>query len=192
MPENNTQAIEFLRTRRSHPAMLLKPPVPDRAQLMAILESGARTPDHGKLEPWRYIVLERSAMPRLAALLTERGAQLGKAPSLVEKAAAVFSDANLVVTVVASPDDSAKIPSIEQTLSAGAVCLSVLNSALAAGWGANWVTGFGAHDPVFRQKALGLEDHEFVAGFIHIGTSEKAPPDRPRPDLERITTWLDA
>ena len=190
MPENNPQAIEFLRTRRSHPAMLLKPPVPNRAQLTAILESGARTPDHGKLEPWRFIVLERSAMPRLAALLLERGAQLGKAPSLVEKAGAVFSDANLVVAVVASPDESAKIPSIEQTLSAGAVCLSVLNSALAAGWGANWVTGFGAHDQVFRQKALALEDHEFVAGFIHIGTSEKSPPDRPRPDLERITTWV--
>lgn len=190
MPENNPPAIEFLRTRRSHPAMLLKPPVPNRAQLTAILESGARTPDHGKLEPWRFIVLERSAMPRLAALLLERGAQLGKAPSLVEKAAAVFSDANLVVTVVASPDESAKIPSIEQTLSAGAVCLSVLNSALAAGWGANWVTGFGAHDPMFRRKALGLEDHEFVAGFIHIGTSGKSPPDRPRPDLERITTWV--
>ena len=128
-------------------------------------------------------------MPRLAAALSARGAELQKAPTLVEKAAAVFSNAGLIVTVVASPVEGAKIPAIEQTLSAGAVCLSVLNAALAAGWGANWVTGFGAHDPEFRQNALGLAENEYVAGFIHIGSSEAAPPDRPRPDIESKTIW---
>lgn len=189
MPNANASAIEFLRTRRSHPALVLRPPVPDRQQLLAILESGARAPDHGKLEPWRFIVLEKSAMPRLAAALSARGAELQKAPSLVEKAAAVFSNAGLIVTVVASPVEGAKIPAIEQTLSAGAVCLSVLNAALAAGWGANWVTGFGAHDPEFRQNELDLAENEYVAGFIHIGSSEAAPPDRPRPDMESKTIW---
>ena len=77
-------------------------------------------------------------------------------------------------------------------LSAGAVCLALLNAALAAGWGANWLTGWGAHDAAFRETALGLAPHESVAGFVHIGTETAAPPDRPRPDIDAITDWRDA
>ncbi|MDE2760251.1 MAG: nitroreductase [Paracoccaceae bacterium] len=190
MSDNSNQALDFLLTRRSRPFLILKEPVPDKEELNTILTAAARSPDHGKLEPWRFIVLEKPAMPRLARILQERGEQLGKAPSLLAKACEVFEVANLIVVVVSKPNKEAKIPLIEQTLSAGAVCLSLLNASLAAGWGANWLTGFGAHDEEFRSRALGLSTDEYVAGFIHIGTSTTIPPDRPRPDIDTITTWV--
>jgi nitroreductase len=105
---------------------------------------------------------------------------------------AQFSDAHLAVVVVFSPKPSEKIPEFEQLLSAGAVCLSLLNAALAAGWGGNWLTGWAAHDATFARTQLGLAPHERVAGLIHIGTETAAPPDRPRPDLDAITTWVAA
>ena len=185
-----TDALEFMYTRRSYPTLTISPPVPTREQVLELIRAAARVPDHGKLEPWRFIVIERSHMGGIAAQLKERGLELGKAESLVEKAADVFSNAGLVVAVVGSPDNSAKIPAIEQKLSAGAACLSLLNAALASGWAASWVTGFGAHDQNFREKVFGLQRHEFIAGFIHIGSSGSKPPERPRPDISAITEWF--
>ncbi|MCY4543547.1 MAG: nitroreductase [Rhodobacteraceae bacterium] len=190
MTSRNLEALEFLLTRRSQPYLTLAEPVPDTEQLMTLLTAAARSPDHGMLEPWRFIVIEKSAMARLGNILRRRGAELGKAPSLVEKAAQVFDNANLVVAVIASPNEEAKIPAIEQTLSAGAVCLSLLNAALASGWGATWLTGFGAHDEDFRRQALGIEPPEYVAGFIHIGTRRVVPSDRPRPNVNDLVSRL--
>ncbi|MDU8943013.1 nitroreductase family protein [Ovoidimarina sediminis] len=190
MPTPNPAALEFLQTRRSRPAKTLTTPVPDRAALMPLLEAAARTPDHGKLEPWRFIVLERPALLRLAAATEARGADAGIEPERIAKSVLQFSDAHLAVAVISSPKPSEKIPEIEQLLSSGAVCLALLNAALAAGWGANWLTGWMAHDPVFRREALGLSEGETVSGFIHIGTERAAPPERPRPDLGAITTWV--
>jgi nitroreductase len=85
---------------------------------------------------------------------------------------------------------SAKVPELEQTYSAGAVCLALLNAALAAGWGANWLSGWVSHDRAFMADALGLEPHERIAGFIHIATETTAPPERPRPDVGAMTSWV--
>ena len=85
---------------------------------------------------------------------------------------------------------SEKIPPLEQTYSAGAVCLALLNAALAAGWGANWLTGWPSHDRGFMSDALGLDKHERIAGFIHIATETTAPPERPRPDISSLTEWV--
>ena len=144
MPTPNPAALEFLLSRRSRPAKTLTTPVPSREALLPLLTAAARTPDHGKLEPWRFIVLGR---------------------------------------------DSAKIPPLEMTYAAGAACLALLNAALAAGWGANWLSGWPSHDAGFGQAALGLAENERIAGFIHIGTETATPPERPRPDLEKIVTW---
>ncbi|MGR3322736.1 MAG: nitroreductase family protein [Pseudooceanicola sp.] len=190
MPERNAAALDFLLTRRSRPAKTLTGPAPDRAMLETILTAAARTPDHGKLEPWRFIVLERSALDRLAALAEERGRELGKDEGDIGKAVSQFADSPLGVVVVESPVESEKIPAIEQTYSAGAAALALLNAALAAGWGANWLTGWAAHDPVFTRDGLGLEPGERVVGTVHIGTETSAPPERPRPDLSRIVTWV--
>ena len=86
MPAPNPAAFEFLQTRRSRPSKTLTTPVPDRATIMELLTVAARTPDHGKLEPWRFIVLERAALVRLADALPARAAALGIEPDKLAKA----------------------------------------------------------------------------------------------------------
>lgn len=190
MPTPNPAALDFLLSRRSRPAKTLGLPVPDRAALRPLLTAATRVPDHGKLEPWRLIVLERAALVRLAGLVAQAGMRLGKSPEDITKAQTQFADAHLAVAVIESAKPSDKIPAIEQTYSAACVCLSLLNAALAAGWGANWLSGWPSHDQGFAQTALGLAEHERIAGFIHIGTEGAAPPERPRPEIDSITTWV--
>ena len=192
MPAINPAAVEFLTTRRSVPAKALRAPLPDRAQVLALLTGAARSPDHGKLEPWRFIVLQGDALIRLANLAEQRGQALGLEPERVEKVAAQYRQAGLCVAVISSPKEALKIPQIEQVLSAGAVCLALVNMALASGWGAVWLTGWASHDRSFVTDGLGLEDSETVAGIIHIGTPTATPPERPRPDVAKLTTWMGA
>lgn len=183
-------ALAFLQTRRSTPAKMLALPVPDRAGIEALLQIAARSPDHKKLEPWRFIVLARPALARLAPLAEARYRALGLPEDKCEKTCAQFKDGHLAVAVVASPKPCDAIPEVEQTLSAGAVCLALLNGALASGWGANWLTGPMAFDRAFLETGLALAPQEFVAGFIHIGTKTAKTPERPRPDLAKITSWI--
>ncbi|MHA6266058.1 nitroreductase [uncultured Aliiroseovarius sp.] len=190
MPDRNQAALEFLLTRRSRPAKTLTGPAPDREALEPILTAAARSPDHGKLEPWRFIVLERGAMGRLVELVGVRGEALHEPAEQIAKAQSAFADSPLAVVVVSAPVATPKVPQIEQVLSAGAVCLSLLNAALASGWGANWLSGWISHDRVFLSEGLGLQDDETVAGIIHIGTETSPPPERPRPDLATITEWV--
>lgn len=190
MPDVNQAALDFLLTRRSRPAKTLKGPGPDRAALLPILTAAARTPDHGKLEPWRFIVLTGAAMARMAAETRRAGVRLGKSEEDIAKAEHAWSTSPLCVAVVEIQKESDKIPAIEMTYSAGAVCLAMLNAALASGWGANWLSGWASHDGTFLKDALGLTEHESLAGFIHIGTEGAEPPERPRPDLDAITTWV--
>ena len=190
MPTANPAAVDFLKTRRSRPAKTLTTPVPDRATVEELLVIAARTPDHGKLEPWRFIVLERAALQRLAAAVPARGAALGLEPEKIEKMQNQFGTADLAVAVVFSPKPVIKFPEIEMQYSAGAVCLSLLNAALASGWGANWLSGWASHDADFVQTHLGLAENESIAGFIHLGTETSTPPDRPRPDIDAITSWV--
>ncbi|SFR33521.1 Nitroreductase [Yoonia tamlensis] len=192
MPTLNQAALDFLLNRRSCPAKTLTTPVPDRAALETLLTAAARTPDHGKLEPWRFIVLEKPALDRLAAKVEQRGTELGIDPDKIAKNHAQFANSNLAVAVVSAPVVSDKVPEIEQVYSAGAVCLALVNAGLAAGWGANWLSGWASHDRTFIRDALGLADHEKIAGFIHLGTETNVPPERPRPDLDAITTWAKA
>ena len=192
MPALNQAALDFLLSRRSRPAKTLARPAPDRAALLTLLTAAARSPDHGKLEPWRFIVLEGAALHRIAGAVEACGARLGKDADTVAKARSAFADSPLCVAVIESPVASEKVPAIEQTYSAGAVCLALLNAALAAGWGANWLSGWASHDASFRAEALDLAPQERIAGFLHIGTEKSTPPDRPRPDLSAKTTWVEA
>ena len=192
MPDPNPEALRFLATRRSRPGKTLSAPAPDKDALRELLTIAARTPDHGKLEPWRFLVLQAPAMQRLAETLPEKGANLGIDPQKIEKATLEYKNAPLAIAIVASAKPSEKVPELEQTLSAGAVCMQLLNAALAAGWGANWLSGWASHDRDWRERNLGLMPHEWNAGIIHIGTETIQPPERPRPSLEAITEWIDA
>ena len=190
MPTPNPAALDFLLTRRSRPAKTLTTPVPDRAALAPILEAALRSPDHGKLEPWRLIILEEKALRRLGDAVGIRAAALGLDDVLTNKGRNQFDTGHLAVAVIESPVIAEKVPEIEQTYSAGAVCLALLNAALASGWGANWLSGWPSHDPVFLQENLGLAPHERLAGLIHIGTQTVAPPERPRPSIEDKVSWV--
>lgn len=191
MPDPNPAALGFLETRRSRPAKTLTGPVPDDETLRRLLTIAARSPDHGKLEPWRFLVLKQGAMRRLAVTLPDKGAALGIEQAKIDKEIDAYTRSDLAVVVVASPKPSEKIPQLEQTLSAGAVCMQLLNACLAAGWGANWLSGWPSHDADWCERNLGLMPHEWIAGILHIGTETNAPPDRPRPDLDAITEWIE-
>ena len=190
MSAPNQAVLDFLLSRRSRPAKTLTTPVPSREELGPILQAAARSPDHGKLEPWRFIVLERAALKRLAELVEARGKSLGRDEANVSKARVQYESAHLAVAVIEVQKPSEKIPPIEQTYAVGGVCLALLNAALASGWGANWLSGWPSHDRGFLEAGLGLDNDERVAGFIHIGTETSQPPERPRPDMDAITTWV--
>lgn len=192
MPDPNPAALDFLLTRRSRPAKTLGLPVPTPEQLMPILTAASRSPDHGKLEPWRFIVLEGAALRRLGNDARTRAAALDLGAEQADKGAQQFETGNLAVAVIEVQKPSDKIPALEQTYAVGGVCLALLNAALASGWGANWLTGWPSHDRGFMMQALGLAENERIAGFIHIGTETSAPPDRPRPDLDQIVSWRSA
>lgn len=189
-PAVHPKVMEFLLTRRSRPARMLREPGPDRATLVRLLTAATRVPDHGRLEPWRFIVFQGDARARLAKLTEERGTALGRDPEKLAKTIAAFADTPVTIAVIYVPRPTDKIPEWEQVLSAGAVCLGLVNASLAQGFGATWLSGFCAYDRVFQDVGLNLAHGEQVAGFIHIGTCDSAPPDRPRPDLRQVVHWV--
>lgn len=192
MPARNETALAFLKSRRSRSAKLFSLPVPNRGQVEEILTAASRVPDHGKLEPWRMIVVQGAAFRRLADLAEARARDLGGDAEMIAKGRGQYDLGKLAVVVIASPKPSAKIPAVEQLMSAAALCFGIVNAAEAAGWGACWLTGWPAHDAAFAAQAFGCADGETVAGIIHIATPSEDGPDRPRPDLGRIVTWADA
>jgi nitroreductase len=182
------EALDFLLSRRSSPAKLLSAPAPGREELLKLLTAAARVPDHGKLEPWRFVVLEGVGLARFAMAIRARAEAAGEDP---DKGALAFEQAPMAVAVIASPKPSDKIPVIEQTFSAGNVALSLVNAALAAGWGATWMTGWAAYDRALLEGFLGLAPIESVVGFVYLGSCATPPPDRPRPDVPALVTWID-
>lgn len=184
-------ATDFLERRRSHPPKTLKAPAPDRDELMRLMTTALRVPDHGALEPWRMIVIGPETRAALADTVRAVAKLRGMSAGDAEKAAFPYETSPLIVAVVESPAETAKFPAIEQTYSAGAACAALVNAALAAGWGAGWVTGWAAHDFELMQGAIGLREGERVVGMVHIGTASVTPPERPRPDVAAKVDWRD-
>ena len=190
MPDARPEVLDFLLNRRSRPAKTLGAHAPDRAALETMLTAAARTPDHGKLAPWRFVVLSDGDIRQgIADIARSRMAEIGLDEAKIDKNANAFGQGGVIVAVISSTKPSEKIPAWEQELSAGAVCLALLNAALASGWGANWLTGPLARDAQFLSAALDCAAEEFVAGFIHIGDEQVTPTDRDRPDLAEIVEW---
>ena len=132
MTSPNPAALAFLATRKSQPAKLFAGPVPSRAELEPILTAALRVPDHGKLEPWRFVVLTKPALMRLSAAAADYAAKTGIDSDKAAKGISQFGDANLIVAVIQSIKPSEKVPEIEQIHPAGAACLGLVNAALAA------------------------------------------------------------
>lgn len=187
MPAANPEAFAFLSARRSHPAKFFVPggATPDRAALEPILRAALRVPDHGKMEPWRLIVLRGAALRRLGDLAATRA----EGPEMAAKGRAIYDTSGLAVVVISSPKGTDKVPEVEQRASAHALCMNLVNAAEAAGWGACWLTGWPAHDPLWAAEAFGCTGAERVAGIVHLGTVGAEAADRPRPDLSRVVEW---
>ena len=179
--------LSLLHSRRSVPSKQLQAPGPDATTLDRMLQAAVRVPDHGKLVPFRFLRIQGDDRHALGEILAARTLQRDPhAPTAaVEKDRGRFSHAPLIITVVARLTTGHKVPVQEQLLTSGCVCFALLQSAQALGFGAQWLTGWAAYDEVIDQ-ALGLQDHEKVAGFIHIGTPGLEVPDRDRPDAAAL------
>ena len=186
LPRRDPALIDYLQQRRSAPAQALTAPGPSGADLQAILEIGLRTPDHGKLFPWRLVVLA----PETRAALAESLRPFADDQPDVRKAQAVLAKLTappVTVMVVSTPVRDHKVPVWEQELSAGALAMNLSHAAFAHGFSASWITDWYAYDP--RALSLfGIGESERIAGFIHMGTLATAPLERPRPDTDLYVT----
>ena len=190
-PVADKALLDMLALRRSIKVAHLTQPGPDADTLTAILQIGARVPDHGKLGPWRFIILageDRLAYgASVANLLRQRQPDLDAAR--LEQEAERFARTPVVVAVVSTAGPHAKIPEWEQVLSVGAVCHNVMLAARGFGFGSVWLSEWTAYD-CEALALLGLTDSERLAGFIYMGTATQTPIERPRPDaLTRISHW---
>lgn len=184
-PKASSDTLELLALRRSTSAQTLTAPGPSEAELEQLLTLGARVPDHGKLAPWRFLILAGAAKARLVEKLEHLAVELAdpvKAKATLQKLAAP----PLTLAVISRPV-AGHIPVWEQELSAGAVCMTLLIAADAMGFGANWITDWYAYDA--RALALlGIGGGEKLAGFIHLGTPAEPPLERVRPDLASLVS----
>lgn len=175
------EALAALMTRHSVAPAFLDEPAPHDAALEQILAAGAAAPDHGRLRPWRFIVIRGEARARLGEVFVE--ALRRRSPDAPEPALAQERErplrAPLVVAVAARiAKDHPKIPEIEQILSAGAAAQNILLAAHALGYGAKWLTGANAYDEHVKQ-ALGLVADDRLISFIYLGTPTGEAPQVP-------------
>lgn len=183
------EALTALKTRRSvKPKELGQGPGPTDEQLQTILEIATRVPDHGKLCPWKILVLKREGQEKLGAIAAERFAALYPNDATEKHAEAErqrFTRAPLVLAVLSTPKPSVKAPRWEQEMSAGAVCMNILHACHAMGLGASWLSEWVAFDSTIVTTLGGAEDDK-IAGFIYIGEKLTTPEDRDRPALADI------
>lgn len=185
--------LELLLTRRSVPPRLLSLPAPTPSETATLLTIASHVPDHARLTPWRFIVIDHAGGERLG----ERIAAVYAAdhpdapPAALEVERGRLVRAPLVIAIVSSPRDNPKAPELEQVLSAGAAGMSLLLAVHAMGYAANWHTEWYATDERITSE-LGLAEGERVAGFVHIGTAAERPAERPRPALEEVVVRFGA
>lgn len=165
-------------------------PGPNAEELETLLTIATRVPDHRKLEPWRLLVLQGDARKKFG----ERLASVKAAKEAIEKVQIeiekdCFMRAPLVIAVVSAPLEH-RTPKVEQILSAGAVCQNINLAAAALGYASQWVTGWSCLDKE-ALLAVGLNESEFIAGYLYIGSCAEKPLDRKRPDLEQVINHWD-
>jgi nitroreductase len=180
---------EFLLNRRSVVVREMLEPGPGKEDLEKILRAGMRVPDHGRLTPWRFIVIKGDARSAMGKILGEafRKAKPDCIDEQVEIEEERFGRAPVVIAVLSRTNPEHKIPEWEQILSSGAACQNMLTSALSMGFAAQWVTEWCAYNDDVK-TALGLEAADRIAGFLYIGTLGEAPADRKRPDYDDIVS----
>jgi nitroreductase len=182
-------ALQVLKTRRSVKPMELTVPGPSAGELETLLTLASRVPDHGKLTPWRFIVFEGDARLKVGDKIADvfRANNPQATADQIDFERTRLARAPLVIAVVSRAAPHVKIPEWEQLLSSGAAAMSLVIAAHAMGYAASWITEWYAYDAKVL-SALGLNAHEKITGFVHIGRPVKPPEDRPRPPLADIVT----
>jgi nitroreductase len=179
------EILALLARRRSASPQAMTGPGPSPEALQTLLRLAARAPDHGKLFPWRFVILQGEAKAAFVHALEPLAADQ-PGPEKALATLAKLRNPPLTVAVISRVIEC-PIPEWEQILSAAAVCQNLLLAADAMGFGANWITDWYAYDD--RAKALlGLEPGERVAGFVHLGTPGEAPLERVRPEVDKLTS----
>lgn len=185
----NTALRDYLLTRRSVGSAFLREPGPSADELEQILTIGMRVPDHGKITPWRLVLIEgdarQQAGEKLAEIAHRNNPALDEAGLDVERQR--FLPAPLTIGVISSPKDHPKVPALEQLLSAGNVAFNLVHAAHALGFAASWVTRWYAFD-ADAAAMLGARDGERFVGFVQIGTPSVVIEDRPRPAVADIVS----
>ncbi len=184
--EASPPTLAFLARRRSASALTLTAPGPNEGQLSTLLRLATRVPDHGKLSPWRFVILKDEGKARFVAGLEAIARARTDGERLVAKLGKLRTPP-LTVAVVSRAPAQGDIPEWEQRLSAAAVCMTLIIAAQAMGYGANWITDWYAYD-IDACALLGLREGERVAGFVHLGASAEAPLERVRPDVGALVT----
>lgn len=183
-------ATQLLSNRRS--VGKLTAPGPDDAVLDRVLRAALRAPDHGALRPWRVLVVRDAGLLALGEVVAEglRARDPSAGPEALDDARRkVSARAPLVLVIAACVRPSAKIPEVEQVLSAGALAQTVLLGLEAEGFGAIWRTGPAAYDPHVKAR-LGLAERDHIVGFLYVGSVAHEPPAQPRPPLEaHVARW---
>jgi nitroreductase len=182
------EAIDAIQTRVS--AARLDSPGPSEEDLSLILRSGIRAPDHGRLTPWRFVIIEGAARETLGNAMAElRKRNFADATDeSLESERAKARRAPMIIVVAARVDRQSKVPEIEQILAAGACAQNVWLAAHALGYAGMWKTGDAAYDPSVK-KAIGLSQEDHVVAFLYIGTAVAKAPVRPL-EVERFVTRL--
>jgi nitroreductase len=187
--DRSSLASYFASRRSARPRDLIEPG-PDPAQLARILEIAARTPDHGKLFPWRFVHVAKARRPAFAEMLhAAYRAGKAEAPARLEVEAVerLATQAPELIVLLSSPIQGHKIPVWEQELSCGAVAMNLLHAAAAMGFDGGWVTGWAAYSPAVFE-ALGGRSAERIAGFFFLGTTSVELEERPRPAMEHVVS----
>ena len=186
---DRTSAMSLLLTRRSAKARDLGEPGPSETELRQILAAASRVPDHGKLAPWRFVVIGKEHREAFAeGLVAALRAEKPDATEIEVEGTYQFArQAPVIVAVLSRPRQDVPIPAWEQQLSAGAACQNLLMASHALGYQANWLTGWATYSPAVVEL-LGGESGDRTAGFIFIGTSARPAEERPRPNLDAITS----
>lgn len=182
-------ALEALTTRTS--PIALRDPAPDAAALALLLRAAARAPDHGRLKPWRFIVVDGAARNALGEVLaTALKRREPEAPDAVlDKERGKPLRAPLIIVVAAHLRENKKVPVVEQLIAAGAAAQNILVAAHALGFGGFWRTGAAAYDDAVK-TALGLLASDAIVGFLYLGTtSVPAGPIPPSDHATRVTRW---
>lgn len=183
------ESLMQLLTRRSTSVKDMSAPAPSEAELEQILTVATRVPDHGKLTPWRIVVLREKGQQELGILAEQLFLRRYADATDAEKAAERnrFARAPLCLAVLSTPVQDSK-PVWEQELSAAAVCMNILHAANALGYGAKWLTEWVAfHGDILA--ALGGRASDKIAGFIYLGTKKTETEDRARPKLADVVEW---